>query len=136
MYILDTNIVSELRKTKPHGAVAAWFAPIRKDLIRIPAAVIGEIQAGVEITRRQDESKAVEIERWLERLIVYYEVIPMDAAIFREWARLMAGKSDHLSTDAMIAATARTERNTLVTRNTKDFAGFGVHLLNPFTIAK
>ena len=132
LYLLDTNIVSELRKTKPHGAVTAWFASVRKELVAIPAVVIGEIQAGVEITRRQDVSKAHEIELWLERVLEFYQVIPMDAHVFREWARLMVGKSDRLSRDAMIAATARVERMTVATRNTKDFADFNVPVYNPF----
>jgi predicted nucleic acid-binding protein len=133
MYLLDTNILSELRKTKPHGAVTAWFAPIRKDLIKIPVAVIGEIQAGVEITRSQDKTKAAEIERWLERVIAFYEVIPMDAAIFREWARFMHKRQDHLSIDVMIAATAKVTHATVATRNVQDFKGLGVEVFNPFT---
>lgn len=132
MFLLDTNVLSELRKTKPHGAVTAWFASIRKDLIKIPAAAIGEIQAGIEVTRKQNQPKAAEIERWLDRVVAFYDVIPMDAAIFRRWARMMAGKSDDLYNDAMIAATAHEMRFTLVTRNTKDFASFGVKLINPF----
>jgi toxin FitB len=133
MYLLDTNILSELRKTKPHGAVSAWFASIRKDLVKIPAAVIGEVQAGVEITRRQDKTKADEIERWLERVIAFYEVIPMDAAIFREWARLMHKKQDHLALDAMIAATAKVKGPIVVTRNIRDFSRLGIEVFNPFT---
>jgi toxin FitB len=136
MFLLDTNVLSELRKPRPHGAVTAWFAPIRKDWIKIPAAAIGEIQAGIEVTRQQDASKAAEIELWLDRVIAFYEVIPMDAGIFREWARMMAGKSDDLYTDAMIAATAHTKQLTVVTRNTKDFARFRVKLLNPFLTPK
>ena len=132
MYLLDTNVISELRRIKPHGALAAWFGSIRKDLIRIPAAVIGEIQAGIETTRTQDKTKALEIEQWLERVIAFYEVVPMDGEIFREWAKLMLGKSDHLLIDGMVAATARVKGLTVVTRNTKDFSAFNVQLLNPF----
>ena len=132
MYLLDTNVISELRRIKPHGAVAAWFGSIRKDLIRIPAAVIGEIQAGIETTRTQDKTKALEIEQWLERVIAFYDVVPMDGEIFREWAKLMLGKSDHLLIDGMVAATARVKSLIVVTRNTKDFSGFNVQLLNPF----
>ena len=132
MYLLDTNVISELRRIKPHGAVAAWFGSIRKDLIRIPAAVIGEIQAGIETTRTQDKTKALEIEQWLERVIAFYDVVPMDGEIFREWAKLMLGKSDHLLIDGMVAATARVKGLIVVTRNTKDFSGFNVQLLNPF----
>jgi len=132
MYLLDTNVISELRRIKPHGAVAAWFGSIRKDLVKIPAAVIGEIQAGIETTRTQDKTKALEIEQWLERVIAFYDVVPMDGEIFREWAKLMLGKSDHLLIDGMVAATARVKGLIVVTRNTKDFSGFNVQLLNPF----
>lgn len=136
MYLLDTNVISELRKTKPHGAVAAWFASVNKESVSIPAVVVGEIQAGVEKTRRQDHAKADQIERWLERILEFYTVVPMDAPIFREWARLMAAESEVLMRDAMIAAAARERRFIVVTRNTKDFASFGVTLLNPFLNAK
>lgn len=133
MYLLDTNVISELRKTKPHGAVTAWFATVKTEDVCIPAVVIGEIQAGVEKTRRQDPAKAQEIEQWLERLLVFYTVVPMDASIFREWARLMATESDILMRDAMIAATARVGALTVATRNVRDFASFDVPTFNPFT---
>ncbi len=51
MYLLDTNVISELRRVKPHGAVSAWFSTVRKSDVKIPAAVIGEIQSGIELTR-------------------------------------------------------------------------------------
>jgi toxin FitB len=136
LYLLDTNIISELRKTKPHGAVTAWFQSVRKDLVSIPAVVIGEIQAGIEITRTQDPAKSVEIELWLERVLAFYEVIPMDASIFCEWARLMAGNQDHLFRDAMIAATARDREMTVVTRNVKDFTSLKVKVINPFAYSE
>ena len=72
MYLLDTDVISELRRTKPHGAVKAWFRSIKTELIFIPAVVIGEIQASIEITRRQAPQKAQEIELWLERVLLYY----------------------------------------------------------------
>ena len=133
MYLLDTNVISELRKSKPHGAVLAWFTSVRADEIVIPAVVIGEIQDGAEITRRQDQTKAAEIEAWLDYIMANFTVLPMDGPMFREWARLMAGKPDDLSGDAMIAATARTHGMVVVTRNVKDFASFKVQVLNPFT---
>ena len=133
MYLLDTNVISELRKSKPHGAVLAWFTSIRADEIAIPAVVIGEIQDGAEITRRQDQTKAAEIEIWLDYVMANFTALPMDGPMFREWARLMAGKSDDLSGDAMIAATARIHGMIVVTRNVKDFAAFRVKVFNPFT---
>ncbi|MDR3796531.1 MAG: type II toxin-antitoxin system VapC family toxin [Terracidiphilus sp.] len=133
MYLLDTNVISELRKSKPHGAVLAWFASVRADEIAIPAVVIGEIQDGAEITRRQDRTKAAQIEAWLDYIMANFTVLPMDGPMFREWARLLAGKSDDLSGDAMIAATARVNGLVVVTRNVKDLASFGVQVFNPFS---
>lgn len=133
MYLLDTNVISGLRKAKPHGAVLAWIRAVRPDEIEIPAVVIGEIQDGAEITRKQDQAKASEIEAWLDYIMANFTVLPMDGEIFREWARLMVGKSDDLSGDAMIAATARIHDLTVVTRNVKDFKTFGAPVFNPFT---
>jgi toxin FitB len=132
MYLLDTNVVSELRKPKPHGAVLAWFSGVEDLQIHLSAVTIGEIQVGVELTREQDEAKALEIEAWLEQVATSYNVLPMDAAVFRSWARLMHRKSDTVYEDAMIAATAKTHGLTVVTRNVADFKSFAVPLLNPF----
>jgi len=132
MFLLDTNVISELRKTKPHGSVVAWRRSVPVHQLAIPAVVIGEIQVGIEITRKQDMGKAIEIENWLEQLIAYYTILPIDGEIFREWARLTAGKSGDLDRDALIGAAARVHNLTVVTRNVRDFAGFGVRLLNPF----
>ena len=132
MYLLDTNVVSELRRVRPHGAVLAWIAGVPDDELYISAITAGEIQAGIEMTREQDEARARELEAWLDNVMASYGVLPMDASAFREWGRLMHGKSDTLSEDAMIAATALVHRLTVVTRNTSDFAPFGVGVLNPF----
>ena len=132
MYLLDTNIVSELRKPRPHGGVVAWLQSTEDADLHLSAVTLGEIQAGIELTRDQDASKASEIETWLELVAQAYNVLPMDGATFRTWARLMHRRSDTLYEDAMIAATAAVHNLTVVTRNVADFAQFKVRVLNPF----
>ncbi len=132
VFLLDTNIVSELRRPRPHEAVLEWIANVPAEQLFISAVTVGEIQAGIEITREQDGAKADELETWLDRVLASYSVLPMDATTFREWARLMHGKSNTVAEDAMITATAIVNRLTVVTRNVRDFAPLGVDLLDPF----
>lgn len=132
MYLLDTNVVSELRKLKPHQGVVAWIQAASEDSLYVSAVTIGEIQAGIEITRRQDPEKAQEIEAWLDSVAQSYGVVSADAAIFRRWAQLMHRRSDHHLEDALIAATALVRGMTVVTRNVDDFEPFGAPLINPF----
>lgn len=132
MYLLDTNVVSELRRTRPHGAVLAWLGGVGDENLHLSAVTIGEIQAGIEITRELDRDKAAEIEAWLEQVAETYNILNMDARAFRLWARLMHRRSDHLIEDAMIAATAAVHNLIVVTRNVRDFEGLAVQTLNPF----
>jgi predicted nucleic acid-binding protein len=131
-YLLDTNVVSELRKPRPHGAVTEWIGGLRDDQMYISAVTIGEMQRGIERTRKQDAAKSSEIHAWVDRLAVSKNILSMDASCFREWARLMEGKSGHQSEDAMIAATARVHELIVATRNEKDFVRLEVELINPF----
>lgn len=132
MYLLDTNVVSELRRPRPHGAVAAWIAAADGRTLFIPAVTMGEIQAGIERTREQDAARAEELQQWADMLLRTGNVVAMDGETFMLWARLMHGKSPHLYEDAMIAATAKRNDLTVVTRNTRDFVPFGVPTFNPF----
>ena len=136
MFLLDTNVVSELRKHRPHGAVLAWMQSVAETDLHLSAVTLGEIQTGIELTREQDAAKAAEIEAWADMVTTSYSVLPMDGQTFRVWARLMHRKSDTLYEDAMIAATAIVYSLTVVTRNVKDFSSFGVKLLNPFDTAR
>ncbi len=132
MYLLDTNIISELRRVKPHGAVVAWIQNVDDKDLFVSSVTIGEIQAGIEITRDQDLEKADQLEKWLGLVADTYNVISMDASIFRSWAKLMHKASETLYEDAMIAATAKVHHLIVVTRNIADFRSFGVKLFNPF----
>ena len=135
MYLLDTNVISELRRPRPHGAVVAWLRTIPDSDLHLSAVTIGELQAGVEITREQDTDKALEIETWIDQVADTTNVLPMDARTFRCCARLLHRRSNALFEDAMIAATAKTHNLTLVTRNVRDFEPFGIATLNPFKAA-
>jgi predicted nucleic acid-binding protein len=108
VYLLDTNVIFELRKPRPHGAVLAWLQAVDNANLQLASVSLGEIQAGIEITREQDAAKAT------------------------AWAQLMHRRSDTLYEDAMIVAIALVHGLTVVTRNVKDFDGFGVALFNPF----
>lgn len=132
MYLLDTNIISELRKARPHGGVVSWLESKEGSELFVSAVTLGELQTGVELTRKQDSPKAVQIERWIDQVAQSYQVLSMDAAAFREWGKLMNGQPDSMMEDAMIAATARVHRLKVVTRNVKDFERFGIPIVNPF----
>lgn len=131
-YLLDTHVVSELRKPRPHGGVLAWLQEVADSDLHVSVVTLAEIQAGVEITREQDAAKAAQIEDWLDRVAGTYNVLPMDAVVFRTWAQLMHRRSDTLYEDGMIAVTAKVHGLTVVTRNTGDFTPFGVEVLDPF----
>jgi predicted nucleic acid-binding protein len=130
MYLLDTNVVSELRKNRPHGAVVAWLQNVPDRDIFLSTVTLGEIQAGIELTREQDPARAALIEDWADQIAASYNILPMDAASFRLYARLM---HRHAAEDAMIAACAMTHQLTLVTRNTRDFQRYSIKLLYPFS---
>jgi toxin FitB len=132
VYLLDTNVVSELRKPRPNPKVIAWIQDADDPDLHLSAVTIGEIQAGIEVMRTQNPAKAEQLEAWAGQVADSYNVLAMDAACFRRWAKLMHRQSSTVYEDAMIAATALVHDLTVVTRNVRDFSRFGVPVLNPF----
>ena len=111
----------------------AWIERVPEHQLFLSALSLGELQAGVQLTRRQDSQKAAEIEAWIDQVAQSYQILAMDTHAFREWARLMDGRTGDLMEDAMIAATARVHGLTVVTRNVRDFSVFKVQVVNPFS---
>lgn len=134
MYLVDTNVLSEVRKgSRCDDAVAAWWTAIAEEDIFISVLTIGEIRRGIESVRRRDAPSAVVLETWLSRVIRDHgdRILGIDREIAEEWGRLSV--PDPLSPiDALIAATAKTHGLTLVTRNVRDIARTGVQTLNPW----
>lgn len=132
IYALDTNVVSELRRKRPHGGVLAWYLAQKPEAVVVPAVVAGEIQQSVERSRLTDPAKAVEIETWLDGILKQFVFVPADEGIFRVQVGLKETQKTLQYEDALIAATAKVYGMVIATRNVKDFAGLGIPVVNPF----
>jgi predicted nucleic acid-binding protein len=133
-YLIDTNIISEVRKgdrCDPH--VSAWYASIGDDDLFLSTLVLGEIRKRIELARSRDPDKAVALERWLRQVAAAFDgrVLGIDNAISDQWGRMSAIRPIPVI-DGLLAATAVTHGLTLVTRNDRDIAGLGAVVLNPF----
>jgi predicted nucleic acid-binding protein len=133
-YLLDTNVISELRKgERADSNVASWFAKLAEEEIFLSVLTIGEIRRGIESVRRRDPDSAAALDRWLALLSEAHgdRILPIDRVIAEEWGRMNV--PDPLPVvDGLLAATARVLGLTLVTRNVADVKGTGVELLDPF----
>jgi predicted nucleic acid-binding protein len=133
-YLLDTCVLSELRKPNGNRGVAIWVAGIRPDEAFLSVLTLGEIRRGIELHRAKDARAAGALERWLLGLEAHYaeRILPITAAIADRWGRLSLTRPIPVS-DGLIAATGLEHRLTVVTRNVVDFERSGVNTLNPFT---
>ncbi len=135
-FLLDTNVVSELRKgARADRSVAAWFERLETDDLYLSVLVVGEIRRGIEKLRRRDPKSAAALDRWLSSLSAGFEdrILPVDRRIAEEWGRMNV--PDPLPVlDALMAATAKVHGLVLATRNVKDVAATGVRTLNPFAV--
>jgi toxin FitB len=132
-FLLDTVVLSELRKTKPSRKVVQWLQAQKREDLFISVVSIGEIERGIEKVRKADIVFATDLEQWLEGLMRIYgdHVVPLNANAARLWGRL-SNKLGHDGADLLIAATALSDGMTVVTRNVKHFAPAGVRVFNPF----
>lgn len=133
-FLLDTNVLSELRKRdRCDEVVLKWYHTVPADLLFTSVLVIGELRRGVEIRRRKDPVSADHLESWVNRLITTYRsrVLPLNLDAAELWGKWTAVRSLPVE-DGLIAATASVHRLTLVTRNGKDVKGLGVEVLNPW----
>jgi toxin FitB len=133
-YLLDTNVLSELRKgPRCNTHVATWFAPVPNDEIYLSVLVIGEIRRGIERLRSRDPQATAALERWLTQVTTGHRgrILAVDHVVAEEWGRMTAVRP--LSTvDSLLAARAKVHGLTLVTRNVTDIAATCVAYLNPF----
>jgi len=134
MFLLDTVIVSELRKKTPNARVVKWISSQHEDRLHLSVITLGEIERGIEKRRKEDPSFADALEAWLESLTRLYadRILPVSATIARRWGRLSV-QLGHDGADVLIAATALTHGLTVVTRNVSHFKPTGVSVINPFT---
>jgi predicted nucleic acid-binding protein len=133
-YLLDTNILAELRKrARANPRVGAWFASLEPDAILLSVLTVGEIRRGIESVRRRDRKAANALERWLRRLVMEHgdRILPIDLPVAEEWGRLNVPNPLPV-VDGLFAATAKVHGLTLATRNVKDIARSGALLMNPF----
>jgi toxin FitB len=133
-YLIDTNIISEVRKgSNCDPYVATWYTTVGDADIYLSVLVLGEIRKGVERVRSSNPTHAKALENWLATVIDSFaeRILPVDQGVADEWGR-MSAKRPVSTIDALLAATAKVNGMTLVTRNVADIADLGANVLNPF----
>lgn len=137
-YLLDTNVISELRKgDRADANVLEWFSGLADEEILLSVLTIGEIRRGIENVRRRDQDGAAALDGWLHQVIGQHRdrILPIDKAIADEWGRLNV--PDPLPVvDGLLAATAKIHGLTLATRNVKDIERTGTRFIDPFVSSR
>ena len=133
MYLLDTMVLSELRRRNRDSGVVEWIAGQRGSDLFLSAITIGEIERGIDLQRAKNREFAQTLAAWLDKVLTLYSdrVLPMDTNTARRWGRLSAALGDD-SADLIIAATALEHGLTVVSRNVRHFEPAGLAVLNPF----
>jgi predicted nucleic acid-binding protein len=133
MYLLDTVVLSELRKRRRDAGVVAWIGSVAPADLFLSAVTIAEIELGIERQRAVDPGFAQELAGWLDLTLRAYgdRILPLTVAIARRWGRI-AARVGNQELDLAIAATALEHGLTVITRNVSDFERAGVATLNPF----
>lgn len=133
MILLDTVVISELRKTRPAGAVVRWLAGQRDSELFLSVVSLGEIERGIEKKRASDPEFAQTLGRWMDDLLNLYgdRILPVTPLIARRWGSLSA-KLGNDGADLLIAATALSHGLKVATRNARHFTPAGVEVINPF----
>jgi hypothetical protein len=134
-YLIDTNVISELRKgQRCDPGVASWFEKVSSGEVYLSALTVGEIRKGIENLRRRGEQRAEALEEWLQELLGVHSdrILPIDEVVAEQWGRFNVSRSLPV-VDSLLAATASVHGLTLVTRNLKDVEQTGVDCLNPFS---
>lgn len=133
-FLLDTNVVSELRRKAPNRHVVAWYHDHRSADMYVSALTVGEIRNGIERVRPRDPAQADSLDRWLATLVTTYRdrILPITTRIADEWGRMNALPQPLPVIDGLMAATARVHRFTFVTRNVADVERTGIQVRNPF----
>ncbi|KAF0674581.1 type II toxin-antitoxin system VapC family toxin [Profundibacterium mesophilum] len=133
MIILDTNVLSALRRTERAPQVARWLAAQEDAALRITSITIGEIERGIAMQERRDPQFAADLRQWIDRTMLLFgaRILPFGADEARIWGRLSA-RLGHDGADLMIAACALSHDAVIATRNIADFAPTGARLVDPF----
>ena len=133
MFLLDTDVLSALRRRGRNPAVARWLERQRTSSLHLSVVTVGEIERGIARRRRRNPDFAEDLADWLDRILTWYgdRVLAVDTATARRWGQLSSDLG-HDGPDLMIAATALEHGLTMVTRNTRHFEPTGVTVLNPF----